>query len=126
LYLAARRSVLGLGKMIPIAACLLGGGLIVFSFSRSYYLSLALMMVTGFGQIVHMATGNTLLQTLVDDDMRGRIMSLYAMAIGGMMPLGSLLAGTVAGWIGAPWTVFAGGSVRSSEPRLIRSMSAWA
>jgi MFS family permease len=67
--------------------------------------------VTGFGQIVHMATGNTLLQTLVDDDMRGRIMSLYAMAIGGMMPLGSLLAGTVAGWIGAPWTVFAGGSV---------------
>jgi MFS family permease len=111
LYLAARRSVLGLGKMIPIAACLLGGGLIVFSFSRSYYLSLALMMVTGFGQIVHMATGNALLQTLVDDDMRGRIMSLYAMAIGGMMPLGSLLAGTVAGWIGAPWTVFAGGSV---------------
>jgi MFS family permease len=110
LYLAARKSVLGLGKMIPIAACLLGGGLIVFSFSRSYYMSLALMAVTGFGQIVHMATGNTLLQTLVDDDKRGRIMSLYAMAIGGMMPLGSLLAGAVAGWIGAPWTVFAGGS----------------
>ena len=110
LYLAARKSVLGLGKMIPIAACLLGGGLIVFSFSRSYYLSLALMAVTGFGQIVHMATGNTLLQTLVDDNKRGRIMSIYAMAIGGMMPLGSLLAGAVADWIGAPWTVFAGGS----------------
>jgi MFS family permease len=67
------------------------------------------MVLTGFGQIVHMATGNTLLQTLVDDDKRGRIMSLYAMAFGGMMPLGSLLAGTVAGWIGAPWTVFCGG-----------------
>jgi len=111
LYLAARKSVLGLGKMIPIAASLLGGGLIFFSFSRSFYLSLALMVMTGFGQIVHMATGNTLLQTLVDDDKRGRIMSLYAMAFGGMMPLGSLVAGTLAGWIGAPWTVFSGGTV---------------
>jgi MFS family permease len=110
LYLAARKSVLGLGKMIPIAACLLGGGLIAFSFSRTFYVSMALMLVTGFGQIVHMATGNTLLQTLVDDDKRGRIMSLYAMAFGGMMPLGSLLAGAVAGWIGAPWTVFVGGT----------------
>jgi MFS family permease len=111
LYLAARKSVLGLGKMIPIAAGLLGGGLVAFSFSRSVYVSMALMVVAGFGQIVHMATGNTLLQILVDDDKRGRIMSLYAMAFGGMMPLGSLLAGAVAGWIGAPWTVFAGGSV---------------
>jgi MFS family permease len=110
LYLAARKSVLGLGKLIPIAASLLGGGLVAFSFSRSYYLSLVLMVLTGFGQIVHMATGNTLLQTLVDDDKRGRIMSLYAMAFGGMMPLGSLLAGVLAGWIGAPWTVFCGGA----------------
>jgi MFS family permease len=109
LFLAARKSVVGLGKMIPISAGLLGGSLIAFSFSRSLYVSLPLMVVTGFGQMVHMATGNTLLQTLVDDDKRGRIMSLYAMAFGGVMPLGSLLAGTVAGWIGAPWTVFSGG-----------------
>ncbi len=111
LYLAARKSVLGLGRMIPIAACCLGGGLIVFSFSRSLVVSLALMVLAGFGQIVHMASGNTLLQTLVDDDKRGRIMSLYAMAFGGMMPLGSLMAGAVADWIGAPWTVFCGGTL---------------
>jgi MFS family permease len=110
LYLAARKSVLGLGKMIPISACLLGGGLIAFSFSTSMYLSLALMAVAGFGQIVQMATGNTLLQTVVDDDKRGRIMSFYAMSFGGMMPLGSLLAGAMASRIGAPWTVFIGGA----------------
>ncbi len=110
LYLAARKSVLGLGKMMPISACLLGGGLIAFSFSKSLYVSLALMAVAGFGQIVQMATGNTLLQTLVDDDKRGRVMSFYAMAFGGMMPLGSLLAGAMANRIGAPWTVFVGGA----------------
>lgn len=109
LYLAARRSVLGLGKMIPIAACFLGSGLIVFSFSRSLYVSLALMVVIGFGQILQMATSNTLLQTIVDDDKRGRIMSFYAMAFSGMMPLGSLLGGAVASRLGAPWTVFIGG-----------------
>ena len=111
LYLAARKSVLGLGKMIPIAACLLGGGLVAFSFSSSLFLSLALMAVIGFGQIALMATGNTLLQTIVDDDKRGRIMSFYAVAFGGMMPIGSLLAGAVANRIGAPWTVFVGGWV---------------
>lgn len=110
LYLAARKTVLGLGKMIPISACLLGGGLIAFSFSKSLYVSMALMAVTGFGQIVQMATGNTLLQTVVDDDKRGRVMSFYAMSFGGMMPLGSLLAGAMASRIGAPWTVFIGGA----------------
>lgn len=109
LYLAARKSVLGLGRMIPIAAGLLGLGLIGFTFSRNLYLSLALMVITGFGQIVQMASSNTLLQTVVDDDKRGRVMSFYAMAFIGMSPLGSLLAGTVAARIGAPWTVFIGG-----------------
>jgi MFS family permease len=111
LFLAARKSVLGLGKMIPIAASLLGGGLVLFSFSRSLYISLALVMVTGFGQITLMATSNTLLQTMVDDDKRGRIMSFYAMAFGGTMPIGSLLAGAAADRIGAPWTVFIGGTI---------------
>ncbi len=111
LLLAARKSVLGLDKMIPIAAGLLGGGLIAFSFSKSLYVSLPLMAATGFGQIVLMATSNTLLQTMVDDDKRGRIMSFYAVSFGGIMPIGSLLAGSVANRIGAPWTVLIGGSV---------------
>jgi MFS family permease len=111
LFLAARQSVLGLGKMIPIAASLLGGGLVLFSFSKSLYLSLALVLVTGFGQITLMATSNTLLQTMVDDDKRGRIMSFYAMSFSGTMPLGSLLAGAAADRIGAPWTVFIGGAI---------------
>jgi MFS family permease len=109
LYLASRRGVLGLGKLIPIAASVLGFGLMGFAFSRVFIWSLAMMLLTGFGQMVEMATSNTLLQTLVDDDKRGRVMSFYAMAFFGMAPIGSLLAGTLAGRIGAPWTVFIGG-----------------
>ena len=77
--------------MIPIAAGTFGAGLVVFSFSRSMALSMVLLMFAGFGQMVNMATGNTLLQTMVDDDKRGQVMSLYTMSIMGMMPLGSLM-----------------------------------
>ena len=108
-WLASRKSVLGLGRMIPLAAAIFGTGLVAFSFSRWFVVSLFLMLLVGFGQIVQLASSNTLLQTIVDDDKRGRVMSLYAMSFMGMMPLGNLLAGTVAGKIGATWTVFAGG-----------------
>ncbi len=111
LYLASRKGVLGLGKLIPISAGVLGVGLMGFAFSQVFIWSLALMLVTGFGQMVEMATSNTLLQTLVDDDKRGRVMSFYTMAFFGMTPIGSLLAGALAGKIGAPWTVFIGGFV---------------
>ncbi len=110
-YLASRKTVLGLGRMIPVAAVVFGVGLIGFSFSRALPLSVALMLLTGFGQMVQLASSNTLLQTLVDDDKRGRVMSLYAMSFLGMMPVGNLLAGAVAGKIGAPWTVRLGGAV---------------
>lgn len=111
LYLASRRTVLGLGRMIPISTTLFGFGLMAFSFSNVMLLSLTLMLITGFGQMILMATSNTLLQTLVDDDKRGRIMSLYTMAFMGMTPLGSLVAGSLASRIGAQWTVFLGGAV---------------
>jgi MFS family permease len=109
-YLASRKSVLGLGKLIPIAASLFGCGLIAFSFSHIEWLSMSLLFVIGFGMMVQMASSNTILQTITDDDKRGRIMSLYTMAFMGMAPFGSLLAGTLASKIGAPHTLFFSGA----------------
>src|SRR5690606_19969354 len=90
LFLAQRKSVLGLGNIIIRATVLLGAGLIAFSFSRIMALSLFCMLFTGFGMIVQMASSNTILQTIVDDDKRGRVMSFYSMAFLGMAPFGSL------------------------------------
>lgn len=109
LYLASKKTVLGLGRAIPLAASIFGAGLITFSFSRIMPLSLVLMLMTGFGQIVLMASCNTLLQTIVDDDKRGRIMSFYTMAFMGATPVGTLISGSLASKIGAPWTIFIGG-----------------
>lgn len=108
-FLASRRSVLGLGRMIPLAASLFGCGLIAFSLSRMFWLAMLTMLATGFGMIVEMASSNTLLQTIVEDDKRGRIMSFYTMAFMGMAPFGSLLAGVLASRIGAPHTLLVGG-----------------
>jgi MFS family permease len=109
MFLAARKSVLGLGKFIPLTAAAFGAGLIAFSFSRVMWLSLLLMVVTGLGFMVQMAASNTVLQTIVDEDKRGRVMSFYTMAFMGTAPFGSLLAGTVAERIGAPLTLLFGG-----------------
>jgi MFS family permease len=108
-YLATRRTVLGLGRLIALAASIFGLGLIAFSFSRLLWLSLPVMLLTGFGQMVQMASSNTVLQTIVDDDKRGRIMSFYTMAFIGMAPFGSLFAGSLASSIGAPHTLLIGG-----------------
>ncbi|MBI5359566.1 MAG: MFS transporter [Planctomycetes bacterium] len=109
-YLASRKTVLGLGRKIPFAAGLFGLGLIAFSHCEIYPLSLALMFVTGFGMMVEMAGSNTALQTMVDDDKRGRVMAFYTMAFMGMAPFGSLIAGVLAGTIGAPNTLMFGGA----------------
>lgn len=109
LFLASRKNVRGLGKIIAASAGLFGAGLIIFSFSRMLWLSLLAMAVTGFGMMVQMASSNTVLQTLADDDKRGRVISLYATAFIGMAPLGALLAGFVARQIGAPMTLAIGG-----------------
>jgi MFS family permease len=111
LWLASRRSVLGLGRVLTLAGAVFGAGLLGFSVSRSVLLSLVLMMATGGGMMVHMAASNTLLQTLVDEDKRGRVMSFYTMAFFGMAPFGSLAAGWLGGRIGAPATVRLGGLI---------------
>lgn len=109
MFLAARRSVLGLGKYIPLTAAAFGAGLIAFSFSRTLWLSLPLMVLTGLGFMVQMAASNTVLQTIVEEDKRGRVMSFYTMAFMGTAPFGSLLAGSLAERIGAPRTLMFGG-----------------
>ncbi|WP_299755211.1 MFS transporter [uncultured Pontibacter sp.] len=105
LFLAQRKSVVGLGKVIIFTMSVFGLALIAFSFSEVLLLSLVLMLFSGFGMIVTMASCNTLLQTLVDDDKRGRVMSLYATAFMGMAPIGSMLAGSVAEQIGVAYTL---------------------
>src|SRR5262245_2494273 len=109
LFLAARRTVLGLGKFIPLMAGVFGAGLIAFSFSRELWLSLFLRVVTGLGFMAQMAVSNTLLQTIVEEDKRGRVMSFYTVAVMGTMPFGSLLAGAMAARIGAPHTLLISG-----------------
>jgi MFS family permease len=109
LSLVLRRSVRGLGKMIPIAATAFGIGLICFGLSTNLWLSMALLLLTGFGMMQGLTASNTIIQTLVDEKMRGRVMSYYTMAFVGMAPFGSLLAGALAHAIGAPRTVIVSG-----------------
>ena len=108
--LAARRSVVGLVRMIQIAAALFGAGLIVFGLSHWLWLSLPAMLVTGFGMVQGLASSNTVIQTLVPEEKRGRVMSYYTVAFVGMLPFGSLLSGGLAHWIGAPNTLLVTGS----------------
>lgn len=108
LYLASRKTVLGLDKLIPAFAIIFGLGLAGFAFSKFFILSMLLMYFLGIGMMIQMAGSNTLLQTIVEDDKRGRVMSFYTMAFMGMQPVGSLIAGSLASHIGAPWTVFTG------------------
>jgi MFS family permease len=109
IYLAARTSVLGLGRVTAISTFAFGAGLVAFSRSTSLALSLVLLVPIGAGMMVQLAATNTLLQTLVDEDLRGRVMSFYAMALFGTIPFGSLLAGGLAERIGTPDTLLVGG-----------------
>ena len=125
LSLAARRSVRGLIRVIPVAAAMFGLGLIGFGLSHSFWLSMLMLLVVGMGMMQGMAASNTVIQTLVSEDKRGRVMSYYTMAFVGMAPFGSLLAGTMAHLIpptpmgivvgtvlsGAQWTVILNGAV---------------
>jgi MFS family permease len=109
LYLARRKSVQGLEKVVVVAACVFAVGTIGFAFSRNIWLSLLLAALPGFGMMVQMASINTILQTIVEDDKRGRVMSLHVTAFIGIAPLGSLLAGVVAEYFGAPCTLLLSG-----------------
>ena len=105
MMLAARKNVIGLGRRIVMTTALFGAALLSFSLSRYLWLSLLLLPLAGFGMMQEMASSNTILQTIVDDEKRGRVMAFYSMAGQGMLPFGSLLAGTLAARFGAPVTL---------------------
>jgi MFS family permease len=111
MFLAARKNVLGLGRLVAWAAAAFGVGLIALGLSRLLWLSLVLMLFVGCAMMIQMAASNTILQTIVEDDKRGRVMSFYSMAFLGMAPFGSLLAGGLAHYIGAPRTVMISGTI---------------
>jgi MFS family permease len=111
ILLAARRSIRGLGRMIPISTAIFGVALMAFSQSSVFGFSLIFLLASGFGMMTHMASSNTILQTIVPDERRGRVMSYYTMAFIGMAPFGSLLAGSLANKIGAPATVLISGAL---------------
>jgi MFS family permease len=111
LVLAAKRGVRGLGKWITFAASGFGLALIFFSLSRFFLLSLALLFPAGFCMMIEMASSNTLIQTMVPDELRGRVMAVYSMMFMGMAPFGALSAGTLAQHLGAPRAVSIGGMI---------------
>jgi MFS family permease len=107
-YLASRHTVVGLGKVIVASTLMLSAGLIVFSFSHTLLVSLAVLPFVGAGMMLQAASANTILQTVVEEELRGRVMAFYSVAVLGTMPIGSLIAGIVANRIGAPRTIFIG------------------
>ena len=114
LTLASRRSVAGLEKKIPLAGCIFGTGLIALSLSSGFALAAVCIAVASFGMITQMAASNTIIQTVVEDDKRGRVMAFYALAFMGMAPFGSLLAGWLASRAGAPHTIMLAGALSIS------------
>ncbi len=110
LALASRRGVRGLGGWVSRASAGFGISLIAFSLSRRSWLSEALLVPVGFSMMVEMAASNTLIQAMVPDRLRGRVMAVYSMMFMGMTPFGALLAGALAQRVGAPWTVASGGA----------------
>lgn len=111
LLLASRKSIRGLGRWVAISSGSFGVFLILFSFSRSFWLSALLLVPVGFSMMLQMASSNTLVQSMVPDELRGRVMAVYSMMFMGMAPLGALMAGSLAGIIGAPYTVVMGGAI---------------
>jgi len=109
--LTMRKSVLGLGKRIMIATAMTGAALMAFSFAQLLWVAVLILPFLGFGLMQQMAPTNTILQTIVDDEKRGRVMSFYSMAFLGMSPFGALWAGELAARAGAPTTLFVNGCV---------------
>ena len=109
--LAMRKSVVGLGKWLGIASATMGVSLILFGLSRSFWFSMILMFFAGFGMMQQIVTSNTILQTIVADDKRGRVMSFYSLAVFGFLPIGSLMGGVLAAKVGAPDTLMLGGAL---------------
>jgi len=119
--LAGRQGVRGLGNWVMFACAGFGTSLILFSLSRNFWLSTLLLMPVGFSMMVQMASSNTLIQSMVPDRLRGRVMALYSMMFLGMAPFGALLAGILANLMGAPSTVALGGAVCIAGAVVFRS-----
>jgi MFS family permease len=111
LSLAARNGTRGLGRWVAFSCAGFGISIILFSLSRSFWLSAALLVPAGFSMMIQMASSNTLVQSMVPNNLRGRVMAVYSMMFMGMAPIGALLAGALAGRLGAPKTVMIGGAV---------------
>jgi MFS family permease len=113
LALASRKHVRGLGRWVAFGACMLGVGLVLFSLSRTFWLSLLCLVQVGFATMIQMGSSNTLVQSMAPDHLRGRVVSCYTMMFMGMAPLGALLAGFLAKpeYLTAPWTVALGGTL---------------
>jgi len=104
IHMASRKSVIKLGRIVPFSAMMFGLSLIAISFSRNFSVSLLLMFFIGLGMMTQTASSNTILQTITDDDKRGRVMGFYSMAIMGTAPFGSIIAGGLAKVVGTPLT----------------------
>jgi MFS family permease len=111
LYLANRETVVGLGRVILVGSLAFGAGLVAFSMTRSVWLAVPTLAIVGAGFIVQAASTNTIIQTIVDERFRGRVMAFYTMAFFGSVPVGSLISGVVAAYIGATSTIRVGGLV---------------
>ena len=111
LTLASRSSIRGLGRIVAVSALVFGVSLTIFAMSRSFWLSAAILLVVGMSMITQAASTNTLIQSMVPDHMRGRVMAIYAMSFMGMSPIGALVEGWIAERIGAPHTVMIGGAI---------------
>jgi len=109
IFLASRKTVVGIEKVIAVNSAVFASGLMVFALSKTLWVSLIIIFLMGFGLIAQMASTNTIIQTLVDEDKRGRVMSLYILSFSGIAPIGSLLAGYTAGMIGTSYTFLIAG-----------------
>lgn len=110
-FIGSRRNPQGLWKIIPLASVMFGAAIALSSFSRNFYVTVGLMVLTGMGQMIQFASANTLIQNIIPDEKRGRVMSLYTIAIVGMVPFGRLIMGAVAENIGTPATLLIGGGI---------------
>jgi MFS family permease len=119
--LAGRQGVRGLGNWVMFACAGFGTSLMLFSLSRNFWFSTLLLLPVGFSMMVQMASSNTLIQSMVPDRLRGRVMALYSMMFLGMAPFGALLSGILANLMGAPSTVALGGAVCIAGAVVFRS-----
>jgi predicted MFS family arabinose efflux permease len=120
LFLAWRTRVSALPWVIFWSALLLGGAFVAFALSNFFYFSLAIMPLIGYSVMRQMASANTLIQTLIPDEFRGRTMAFYSMTVVGLGPFGSLAAGAVAHGFGARFTVLAGGLLAGAAALIFR------